>query len=157
MGKWSGWPLVRADVLNAEEALEREGVVSAEAWAALVWKWTGVPTADEFTEEGKHGEKRIVGLGLHDGERRVWYYAPADIAHQTGRWVCAVGYHQMRTWIALLADCQHQQRAWNYLHGQFMDYDPAEERPELVKARVDALRQRVRHTSGLTLISMEGE
>ena len=60
MGKWHGWPLVRRDVEAAEAAIDRGELLEARAWAAMIWKWTGVSTGWE--QEDARGRYLVTDL-----------------------------------------------------------------------------------------------
>lgn len=127
---WQKFPRVRCEVADASELLEAKQPLTSDQWAAMVWRWTGYPTAyvtDVLTDAGSR-EKRI-GIAHMNG--KTSYQRPSVLAAKGGTWETA-SKGNMESWIKLLADDTDRDCALRALKG-LRDEDTASKTPTFVQ------------------------
>jgi hypothetical protein len=113
---WRQFPSVVRDIERAERLLADGQLLPGTLWAALVWKWTSVPTAPCYWSSHEHAWMLAAsGTRNHTTEAVVGYYPVSKLADGAHVWATQAPPGAMRDWIALLRDEADWRGATNYL------------------------------------------
>lgn len=117
---WTKFFDTRRDVQEALDRRERGEALPPALWCAWMWQYTGIPTAELFSETDAKTKRRRTYLGTTlqpDGDQSVNYLRVSALCHQRGKWVDAIGHEAMRNALGLLDDELERRFGWNALCG----------------------------------------